>query len=236
MHLVIAGPVGEVAPDIHVADDAFAVDREDRRPRDLAVGVPDAVTLADVAVGIGEQRVGQEQFLDQRLILLRRVDRNAVDLGSGIRERFVCPGIADQLPVAVRSPVAAVEDEHQRRRSRQAHAATGCVRQRERWRAFSGCNGQLRFRDDAVDHSVDKRRLRLRLTLAQSPQVLDGLPEGAENRLAALARSQVTKDAPTTVAVELAVEMVRERRRRLCARRPEGMPDQVHVHLDARFA
>jgi len=43
----------------------------------------------------------------------RRIDADADELDSAPLELLVVPSKADQLPVAVRSPVAPVEDEHQ---------------------------------------------------------------------------------------------------------------------------
>ena len=41
------------------------------------------------------------------------VDADAGEPNPALLELLVVPGKADQLPVAVRSPVASVEDEHQ---------------------------------------------------------------------------------------------------------------------------
>jgi hypothetical protein len=43
----------------------------------------------------------------------RRIDADADELDSAPLELLVVPSKADQLPVAVRSPVTPVEDEHQ---------------------------------------------------------------------------------------------------------------------------
>ena len=56
---------------------------------------------------------GQIKFVDQRSIATRRVDADAGDPDFALLEIFIIPGEADQLPIAVRSPVTSVEDEHQ---------------------------------------------------------------------------------------------------------------------------
>ena len=56
-----------------------------------------------------------DQFLvTYRGVAARRIDADPGQPGTASFELIVIPGVADQLPVAVRSPVAPVEDEHER--------------------------------------------------------------------------------------------------------------------------
>jgi hypothetical protein len=55
---------------------------------------------------------GEIEFLDHSSIATRRIDADASYSDTAILELFVIPGKADQLPVAVRSPIASVEDKH----------------------------------------------------------------------------------------------------------------------------
>jgi len=54
------------------------------------------------------------KFLDHSSIATWRVDADAGYSDVAFLEFFIIPGKADQLPIAVRSPVTSVEDEHQR--------------------------------------------------------------------------------------------------------------------------
>jgi hypothetical protein len=53
------------------------------------------------------------EFVHHISIATRRVDADAGNSDTAFLELFVIPGKADQLPVAVRSPIASVEDKHQ---------------------------------------------------------------------------------------------------------------------------
>jgi hypothetical protein len=57
---------------------------------------------------------GEIEFVHHSSIATRRIDADACNSDTAILELFVIPGKADQLPVAVRSPIASVEDEHER--------------------------------------------------------------------------------------------------------------------------
>jgi hypothetical protein len=56
---------------------------------------------------------GQIELVDHRSIATRRVDADGGNPDFALLEIFVIPGEADQLPVAVSSPITSVEDEHQ---------------------------------------------------------------------------------------------------------------------------
>ena len=56
---------------------------------------------------------GEIKFVNHSSIATRRVDTDAGYSDFAFLKLFVIPGKADQLPVAVRSPVTSVEDEHQ---------------------------------------------------------------------------------------------------------------------------
>jgi hypothetical protein len=55
---------------------------------------------------------GEIEFVHHSSIATRRIDADASNPDTAILELFVIPGEADQLPVAVRSPIASVEDKH----------------------------------------------------------------------------------------------------------------------------
>jgi hypothetical protein len=114
----VSRPVGEVLADVGVAHDGARVDDEDPRTGDLLLIVPNSVELADGAVAIREQREnGRTSFS----IIARFCSGEST-------ERLEVPAVADQLPLAVRSPVAAIEDEDRRPGGRrQAHGALALV-------------------------------------------------------------------------------------------------------------
>lgn len=69
--------------------------------------------LYEVSPWIAEEVEGEIEFVDHSSIATRRVDADAGDSAFTLLEFFITPGKADQLPIAVRSPVTSVEDEHQ---------------------------------------------------------------------------------------------------------------------------
>ena len=69
--------------------------------------------LYEVSPWIAEEVEGEIKFVDHNSIATRRVDADAGNSDSAFLEFFIIPGKADQLPIAVRSPVTSVEDEHQ---------------------------------------------------------------------------------------------------------------------------
>jgi hypothetical protein len=75
--------------------------------------IPQTAAIGDVAFGVAEEREGEIEFLYHRGVTTRRVDADAREPNPALLELLVIPGKADQLPIAVRSPVASVEDKHQ---------------------------------------------------------------------------------------------------------------------------
>ena len=69
--------------------------------------------LYEVSPWIAKELEREIEFLHQSSIATRRIDADASNSDFAFLELFVIPGKADQLPVAVRSPVTSVEDEHQ---------------------------------------------------------------------------------------------------------------------------
>jgi hypothetical protein len=69
--------------------------------------------LYELAPWIAKEVEGEIKFVHHRSIASRRVDADTDNCDSVLLELFIIPGKADQLPVAVGSPVAPVEDEHQ---------------------------------------------------------------------------------------------------------------------------
>jgi hypothetical protein len=56
----------------------------------------------------------QHELVDHRLVPRDAVDRDARDGRTALGELLVLAGAADQLPIAVRSPVAAQEEQDHR--------------------------------------------------------------------------------------------------------------------------
>jgi hypothetical protein len=69
--------------------------------------------LYEVSPWITEEVEGEIKFVDYSSIATWRVDADAGNPDFALLEFFIIPGKADQLPIAVRSPVTSVEDEHQ---------------------------------------------------------------------------------------------------------------------------
>jgi hypothetical protein len=83
------------------------------RDSDAALLIPRSVGLdRALTLRVAEDVERQEQFVDHRLVLVRRVDADRRDLAAALLKLVVFPGIAHELPVAVRSPIASVEDQH----------------------------------------------------------------------------------------------------------------------------
>jgi hypothetical protein len=80
--------------------------------------------------------------------LVPGIDRNSVQQRIGVCKRLEVPGVADQLAVAVRSPIAAIEDEHRPGvRRGQVDCLSVLVSQAEGWRKLT--------RREAHDISLD---------------------------------------------------------------------------------
>ena len=69
--------------------------------------------LYEVSSWIAEEVEGKIKFVDHNRIATWWVDADAGNCDSAFLEFFIIPSKADQLPIAVRSPVTSVEDEHQ---------------------------------------------------------------------------------------------------------------------------
>jgi hypothetical protein len=62
---------------------------------------------------IAKEVEGEIKFVHHSTIATWRIDADACNSDTASLELFIIPGKADQLPVAVRSPVASVEYKHQ---------------------------------------------------------------------------------------------------------------------------
>src|SRR5260370_26679578 len=113
--LVVSRPCGVVAAHIFPGDGTVAFDREDRRLGDAALAVgPNAPFLDHAAVRVTEQRKWEQQLVDHLAVVLNWVDRNSRQAHALLNKSVPASCIRGQLPVAVGSPIAAVEDEHHR--------------------------------------------------------------------------------------------------------------------------
>src|SRR5262245_24444346 len=98
---------------VHVADGAVLRHGYDRWYCDAALLIPDSVRFdGQFTLGVAKNVERQEQFLNHRLVLFRRVDADRSDVSPALLELAVLPGIAHELPIAVRSPVASIENQH----------------------------------------------------------------------------------------------------------------------------
>ena len=113
-HLAVAGPVGEVVPCVEVADRNAAINDYDGRDSHAFLVVPQIAAFGEVASSIAQERKGETELLDHRHVVGWWVHAYTHDPRPALLELFVLPGVAGQLPVAVRSPVASVEDEDHR--------------------------------------------------------------------------------------------------------------------------
>src|SRR5258708_4568729 len=113
--LVVSRPVGVIADDVLPGDRAIALDRKDRGLGDPAFAVgPNAPLLDHPAFRVTEQRKREQQLVDHRRVVLDGVGRDSGQAHALLRESVPAPCVRGQLPVAVGSPIAAVEDEHDR--------------------------------------------------------------------------------------------------------------------------
>jgi hypothetical protein len=93
------------------------IDHDRRRSRDVltlvaAMGVEQAVALRHRQVAIREESVARAQLLGQLLALLVRIGTDRQDLDAFVTELGQDGSKTLELRDAERSPVAAVEDEH----------------------------------------------------------------------------------------------------------------------------
>ena len=107
-------PVGEVAPHVAVGHREIAPDHECGRPRALLVLLIHAVRCDHRRIRIRDHRKRQDELGDHRLITRDPVDGKADDRRASLGELFVLACAADQLPVAVRSPISPQEEQHDR--------------------------------------------------------------------------------------------------------------------------
>jgi len=107
-------PVGEVAPHVAVGHREIAPDHECGRPRALLVLLIHAVRCDHRRIRIREHRKRQDELGDHRLVARDPVDGKADDRRTSLGELFVLACAADQLPVAVRSPISPQEEQHDR--------------------------------------------------------------------------------------------------------------------------
>src|SRR6266849_2691177 len=113
--LVVCRPVGEIAPDVGPSDGAVLADCEDGRLGDASLAVSPHTPLLDhMALGITEQGKRQQQLLDHGAVVLDRIDRDRCQGYAPFDEAVPIACVRGQLPVAVGSPIAAVEDEQNR--------------------------------------------------------------------------------------------------------------------------
>src|SRR5215203_155694 len=124
--LFVRGPVREVVAPVEVADLSRLVDDDDGGQRH-AIVVPQAAKAGELPFGVAKQGERELEFPYQPGVMGRRVDADAGDLDPPFLELFKLPGVAGELPVAVRVPVAAVEDEHHRSQLQLAREAPGII-------------------------------------------------------------------------------------------------------------
>jgi NAD(P)-dependent dehydrogenase (short-subunit alcohol dehydrogenase family) len=112
VYRLVTGAIGEILPHVPVAHCTALIDHKSGGSGYLALLIPDFVPSNHFAGRICQQGERKYQLLDHGAILTDPIHRDSVDLRVCCSERFKVPGVADQLPVAVRSPVTAVEDQY----------------------------------------------------------------------------------------------------------------------------
>ena len=113
--LGVERPICEVSTGIGPENGSVLADDDHRRQGDPASFIPDAIPFDYVVTfRVTDDGVGQQQFLDHGLVLLRRVYGDADDLSSAPGDLVVLPGKAHGLPIAVRSPIAPIEEQQLR--------------------------------------------------------------------------------------------------------------------------
>src|SRR5712692_1383262 len=113
--LLVSRPVGEIAPDILPGDGAVSPYCKDRWLCDPAVAVhPDVPVLDHAALWVTKEREGKQQLVHHGSVLLDGIDRDSGEVHAFFDESVPSPCVRGQLPVAVRSPIAAIEDEQNR--------------------------------------------------------------------------------------------------------------------------
>src|SRR5437867_3639335 len=113
--LFVRWTISKISSHVSPTCGSVVPDREDRRPRDAAAGVrPDAPFLDHTPFWIAQQREGQQQLFNQGAVVLDWIDRYPGQADAFLDEAVPAPCVRGQLPVAVRSPVSAVENQDQR--------------------------------------------------------------------------------------------------------------------------
>ena len=147
--LGVCGAFAEVCFDLHPADAAFGVEDEDGGVWDAVFFFAGVGFVAEVvAVDDSRERVGKERERQSSAViggdeggeftaLFRRVGADGVELHVGVGAGEVTK--SDDLPDAIRSPVAAVEDEDDFRPGgiREADAFAVLIAEREGGRLLS---------------------------------------------------------------------------------------------------
>jgi hypothetical protein len=80
----------------------------------MLFGIPHAEALNQGTLCIAQEGEGEDELLDHGRVVRDGVDTDPHDLRSAALKLLTVPGIADQLPIAVWSPVTTVEDQHSR--------------------------------------------------------------------------------------------------------------------------
>jgi len=133
--LVIGGTICKVEADVLPGQRSIAPEGEYRRLGDASfVFVPHAVGLDHGTLRVTQQREWQQQLVDHREVVVDRVDRDS-HCADPLGQKAI-PGscVRGQLPVAVWSPIAAIEDEDERPARQvigESPAATLVIRQLE---------------------------------------------------------------------------------------------------------
>ena len=95
---------------------SIASDHEHRRFSDAA-SLPRIINVPlfhEATFGIAQNWKWEPQFVPQRLGPLRRIDGNGCNLRPSGADLFVVVAVIRQLAKAERSPISAIENQHQR--------------------------------------------------------------------------------------------------------------------------
>src|SRR5438876_1406635 len=112
---VISRPVCEVTSGERPADRPIPSNVKDRRLGEAAVGVVPHPPISDhAAFRVAQEREGQQQLLNHGSIVLNGIDRDPDEAHGLTDEPVPCSCVRGQLPVAVGSPITAIEDKYNR--------------------------------------------------------------------------------------------------------------------------
>src|SRR5260370_26789103 len=110
--LSVVWPIGKVPALVDVPDDSIPIGQDQRRLRNSSLAVPESERLdGQFSLRIAQQIKRKQELVDHGAVLFGRVDRDAVDTDTVPLKGRDLPGKADQLPVAVGSPVPSVKDQ-----------------------------------------------------------------------------------------------------------------------------